>query len=102
MTNPVSASNAWSKIQRKITAQADGTGTPEVQGTPKATTPKATPKKRTSKAVGTDGNESPTKKAKTPRKAKVKQEAIEEADVDADANGVSFSDGEGEGDAPFI
>jgi hypothetical protein len=74
MSNPVSASNAWAKIQKKITAQA---GDASIDGTPEVQTPKATPaKKRAAKAV--DG-ESPTKKTKTPSKAKkVKDEPVDE------------------------
>jgi hypothetical protein len=80
MSNPVSASNAWSKIQKKITAQAGDAGsTPEVQ------TPKATPgKKRAAAAKAVDGDgdgecESPTKKTKTPSKTKkVKDEPVDE------------------------
>lgn len=74
MSNPVSASNAWSKIQKKITAQV---GDVSADGTPEVQTPKATPaKKRAAKAV--DG-ESPAKKPKTPSKAKkVKDEPVDE------------------------
>jgi hypothetical protein len=69
MSNPVSASNAWARIKKKIAAQApaavNGSATP---------TPKATPsKKRMKAAVATaagageasgDDDESPTKKAR--------------------------------------
>lgn len=98
MSNHVSASNAWAKIQKKIQAQAgdvsalgSGENTPEAQ-TPKKMTPKAlTPvagKKRGKKAaaanagdgegedVDGDGEEMPKKKAKTPKK--VKEEPVED------------------------
>jgi hypothetical protein len=91
MSNPVSASNAWSKIQKKITAQAgdvSGDGTPEVQ------TPKATPAKKraASRAAGDDDEEeSPVKKVKTPSKKKVvKSEPVDESG--------SGGDGVGEGE----
>lgn len=104
MTNPVSASNAWARIQKKITAQADcvGSATPELQGTPKATPAK---KKRTAaaKAEAGDGDdvESPTKKVKTPRGRKVKEEIVEDADA---GDGAIEEDGEGEGELeqPFF
>lgn len=100
MTNPVSASNAWSKIQKKITAQAgdvSGDGTPEVQ------TQKATPgKKRAARpaTVGDDG-ESPAKKTKTPSKAKAKKVVVKEemGDEDGGSGGlVSGGNSEGEGE----
>ena len=74
MTNPASASNAWARIQKKITAQAGNnasdSASPEA-GTPK---PKATPaKKRGAKAVAE--GETPVKKARTPKKV-VKEEKI--------------------------
>lgn len=88
MSNPVSASNAWSKIQKKITAQAgdvSGTATPEAQ------TPKATPAKKRAAGKNVDG-ESPTKKTKTPSKTKkVKEEPVDDGlggtDGDEDAGG---------------
>jgi hypothetical protein len=89
MSNPVSASNAWSKIQKKITAQAGdvaGDGTPEVQ------TPKATPAKKraASRPAGDDDEESPVKKVKTPSKKKVvKSEPVEDA-----SSGDEVGDGE--------
>jgi hypothetical protein len=91
MTNPVSASNAWSRIQKKITAQAgdfSGDGTPEVQ------TPKATPaKKRAAAAAGDDGEESPVKKVKTPSKRKVvKSEPVDESS--GSGSGVGGEEGE--------
>ena len=87
MSNPVSASNAWSRIQKKITAQV---GDVSADGTPDVQTPKATPaKKRAAKAADA---ESPTKKTKTPSKAKkVKDEPIDE-------DGLSRTNSEGEGD----
>jgi hypothetical protein len=93
MSNPVSASNAWSKIQKKITAQAGdvaGDGTPEVQ------TPKATPAKKraaAAKVSGDDDEESPVKKVKTPSKKKVvKSEPVE--DASSGAGGDEVGDGE--------
>lgn len=87
MTNPVSASNAWAKIQKKITAQA---GDGSVDGTPEVQTPKATPAKKRAAAKAVDG-ESPAKKPKTPSKAKkVKDEPVDE-------DGVSRSQSEAEG-----
>lgn len=98
MSNHVSASNAWAKIQKKIQAQAgdvqalgSGSNTPEAQ-TPKKMTSKAlTPvagKKRGKKAAAAeaedgeevegDGEESPAKKAKTPKK--VKEEPVEDGE----------------------
>lgn len=75
MSNPVSASNAWSKIQKKITAQV---GDVSADGTPEAQTPKATPAKKRAAAKAVDG-ESPAKKTKTPSKAKkVKDEPVDE------------------------
>ncbi|GIZ39916.1 hypothetical protein CKM354_000327800 [Cercospora kikuchii] len=78
MTNPVSASNAWAKIKKKLNAQAeavmgDGAATP-------SSTVKATPgKKRGRKALGDDNNgETPSKK---PKAAKAKK-ATSEDDAD--------------------
>ncbi|KAK6418348.1 hypothetical protein LTR95_017200 [Oleoguttula sp. CCFEE 5521] len=72
MTNPVSASNAWSKICKKIEAQAGATG----DGTP-AATPKVARGKKRSKSENAkededaeDDEESPTKKTKPATKGK--------------------------------
>lgn len=88
MSNPVSASNAWSKIQKKITAQA---GDVSGDATPEAQTPKATPAKKRAAGKKADG-ESPTKKTKTPSKGKkVKEEPVDDGlgatDGDEDAEG---------------
>jgi len=92
MSNPVSASNAWAKIQRKITAQA---GDASIDGTPEVQTPKATSaKKRGAKAVNGD-DESPTKKAKTPSKAK----KVKDEPIDEDGLSRSNSDGDVDGEA---
>ena len=93
MTNPASASNAWAKIQKKIAAQtsdvADGSATPEARASPV----KATPGKKRGPKAAADG-ESPVKKAKTPRKAKVKAEPVEEEDGFGGVGGESDADGE--------
>ena len=89
MSNPASASNAWARIQKKITAQAGNnasdSASPEA-GTPK---PKATPaKKRGAKAVAE--GETPVKKARTPKKV-VKEEPVYDDD---DASGGEDAPGE--------
>jgi hypothetical protein len=94
MSNPVSASNAWSKIQKKITAQA---GDVSVGGTPEVQTPKATPAKKRAAAAKVSGDdddeESPVKKVKTPsRKKVVKSEPVE--DASSGAGGDEVGDGE--------
>jgi hypothetical protein len=94
MSNPVSASNAWSKIQKKITAQA---GDVSVGGTPEVQTPKATPSKKRAAAAKVSGDdddeESPVKKVKTPsRKKVVKSEPVE--DASSGAGGDEVGDGE--------
>ena len=89
MSNPVSASNAWSKIQKKITARA---GDVSVDGTPEVQTPKATPAKKRAAAKTVDG-ESPTKKTKTPGKAK---KVVKDEPVDEDGVSRSASEVEGE------
>ena len=79
MSNPVSASNAWSKIQKKITAQV---GDVSADGTPEAQTPKATPAKKRAAAKAVDG-ESPAKKTKTPSETtKVKHEPVDEDETE--------------------
>ena len=84
MTNPQSASNAWSRIRKKLHVQAAEAGDAGVgaspAGTPKAT-PKATPRKRKNGAQveAGDAEETPTKKGK-----KVK--------ADADGEGVKRED----------
>ena len=76
MSNPVSASNAWSKIQKKITAQI---GDVSVDGTPEVQTPKATSAKKRAAAKAAVDGESPAKKTKTPSKAKkVKEEQFDD------------------------
>lgn len=63
MGNPTSANNAWSKIKKKLAAQAadvggaagDANGDADDATTPKAT--KATPKKRGKKATDEDDGE---------------------------------------------
>jgi hypothetical protein len=76
-TNPASASNAWAKIQKKITAQA-GPGAAD-SATPEAGTPKPTPAKKRGAKVAADG-ETPVKKARTPKTPKkvVKQEVFDD------------------------
>ena len=92
MSNPVSASNAWSKIQKKITAQI---GDISVDGTPEVQTPKATPAKKRAAAKAAVDGESPAKKTKTPSKAKkVKDEPVDE---DGDVSR-SQSEVEGQGE----
>jgi hypothetical protein len=96
MTNPVSAANAWAKIQKKIIAQAsDARG--EGSTTPEVGTPKKTPKKRAaSESVAEDGEkddgeETPAKKMTTPREAKnskkatvIEEEPVDEGQADSD------------------
>ncbi|KAK6429213.1 hypothetical protein LTR95_014643 [Oleoguttula sp. CCFEE 5521] len=72
MTNPVSASNAWARICKKLQAQAVDAG----DSTP-AATPKAARGKKRSKADdakedgdGEDDEESPTKKTKSTTKGR--------------------------------
>lgn len=91
MTKPVSASNAWSKIQKKITAQA---GDASADGTPEVQTPKATPAKKRAAAKATVDGESPTKKSKTPSKAK----KVKDEPVDEDGLSRSQSEAEGQGE----
>lgn len=100
MTNPASASNAWAKIQKKITAQADcvGSATPELQGTPKSTLKKkrAAAKAEAGDADG-DDEESPSKKVKTPKgRNVVKKEVVEDGAVEENGEGV------GELEQPFF
>lgn len=95
MSNPVSASNAWAKIQKKILAQV---GDVSNSATPEAQTPKDTPaKKRGAAKAAVDGDgESPSKKAKTPKKAaKVKDESVEEDGVAKSGSEERGEDGEG-------
>ena len=82
MGNPVSASNAWSKIKKKIQAQAvEGGATTSAEGTPKPT--KATPNKnRVNAKTDQDDDESPVKKAKGGKGSKNKKAASEEAEND--------------------
>lgn len=98
MSNPVSASNAWSKIQKKITAQI---GDISVDGTPEVQTPKATPAKKRAAAKAAVDGESPAKKTKTPSKAKkVKDEPIDEdGDVSRSQSEV---EGQGEEEQSFF
>ena len=97
MTNPVSASNAWSKIQKKITANV---GDVSVDGTPEAQTPKATPAKKRAAAKAAVDGESPAKKTKTPSKAKkVKDEPVDE---DETSRSTSEVEGQGEEEQSFF
>ena len=97
MTNPVSASNAWAKIQKKITAQA---GDGSVDGTPEVQTPKATPAKKRAAAKAAVDGESPAKKTKTPSKAKkVKDEPVDE---DETSRSTSEVEGQGEEEQSFF
>lgn len=106
LTNPVSASNAWAKIKKKLAAQASDYGT--ANGNDGAT-PKPTPsKKRAKKASIEDGeDESPTKKAKkTPvrKGVKVKKEVVEDEEGSemgsgTPSGGAVVRDGAGEGDS---
>ena len=99
MSNPVSASNAWSKIQKKITAQV---GDVSVDGTPEVQTPKATPAKKRAAAKAADG-ECPAKKTKTPSKAKklVKDEPVDDEDGDV-SRSQSEVEGQGEEEQSFF
>lgn len=97
MENPVSASNAWSRIKKKLAAQASDVATAGDGGEGVDSPMKATPKKRTPKHKkaaaakdGEDGNDeegngSPSKKTKTPKSGgkgkKVKEEVVEEGNV---------------------
>ncbi|KAM0717141.1 hypothetical protein Q7P37_006993 [Cladosporium fusiforme] len=102
MTNPVSASNAWAKIQKKITAQAEGVGngsaTPET-----GDTSKPTPKKRAKKGGDDDGgeDESPMKKAKKTPRGKVAKVKLEVGGEDA-AGAEGAEEGDGDGEMPFL
>ena len=100
MTNPVSASNAWSKIQKKITANV---GDVSVDGTPGAQTPKATPAKKRAAAKAAVDGESPAKKTKTPSKAKklVKDEPVDDEDGDV-SRSQSEVEGQGEEEQSFF
>jgi len=106
MSNPVSASNAWSKIQKKITAQV---GDVSADGTPEVQTPKATPAKKraaAAKSAAVDG-ESPAKKTKaTPSKAKkvVKDEPVDdESDLSRElSREQSEVEGQGEEEQSFF
>ncbi|KAH7069310.1 hypothetical protein FB567DRAFT_555135 [Paraphoma chrysanthemicola] len=101
MSNPRSASNAWAKIKNKLVApNPDGTApvaaTPKKAGgrkkaaaTPKADdgeevegTPKKTPRKRPAKKQDVDGDASPKKKGRAPKK----KESDDEANVKAESD----------------
>jgi hypothetical protein len=103
MSNPVSASNAWSKIQKKITAQV---GDVSADGTPEVQTPKATPAKKRAAAKPAADGESPAKKTKaTPSKAKkvVKDEPVDESDVSrSQSRSQSEVEGQGEEEQSFF
>ena len=97
MSNPVSASNAWSKIQKKITASI---GNVPADVAPEAQTPKATPAKKRAAAKFAFDGESPAKKTKTPSKAKkVKGEPVDE---DGMSRSQSEVEGQGEEDQSFF
>jgi len=101
MSNPVSASNAWSKIQKKITAQL---GDVSADGTPEVQTPKATPAKKRAAKPAADG-ESPAKKPKaTPSKAKkVKDEPVDDSDVSrSQSRSQTEVEGQGEEEQSFF
>ena len=87
MTNPVSASNAWAKIKRKLAAQAadisNGTNGADNDGS-KSPEKVKTPGKRKKKG-GADGEESPVKKAKKGLKGKKK--GVEEEEEEEDEEG---------------
>lgn len=89
MSNPRSASNAWSAIKKKIISKAgivqeNGDGG---SSTPKAT-PKATPKKRGKKAAPEDGDDAEESPAKKVKGAKGKAAKKSEAKVEEDEDGV--------------
>ncbi|OQO08551.1 hypothetical protein B0A48_06421 [Cryoendolithus antarcticus] len=72
MTNPISASNAWSKICKKLQAQAGGVGDNIPAATPKAARGKKCSKADDAKEDGDaeEDEESPTKKTKPTAKGK--------------------------------
>ncbi|PIB02490.1 hypothetical protein CB0940_01147 [Cercospora beticola] len=100
MKNPVSASNAWSKIKKKLNAQAEAV-MGEGAATPNSTV-KATPgKKRGRKPLGDDNNgETPSKKPKATKakKAASEDDADEEEGVKHAVKTEKAEDGDSEDD----
>lgn len=86
MSNPRSASNAWSNIKKKIlakggTTKENGAADGE-EGTPKPS-PVKTPRKRTAKKAEGEAGGSPTKKAKGGKGKATKSEAkVDDDDED--------------------